>query len=545
MRLRTITWLLVLGFLVGGIAARVAFLRTTLVVVDEFQHLHAAYLVAQGETPYVDFFEHHPPLAYFVMAGLVPMDAPRFATIVEARYLVLILHLLTVALAGLWVRAAAGRREALVAVCLLLGNFFLFGRASLVYLDAFAAPLLVASAWALGGSRGRPLRALVSGLSLGLALLVTQKALAAAVAPLVVFAARALDPAEGRRGWGRDLAAYAAGGLAAALLLAVLLGRDGVAGFVRDAVVLNLQWKARHFPTRELLVLALTDGVVFLVALVGLGLRLRGLVRRRLAAEPADMPALFLAALGTGIFLLPVVWEEYFVLLVPFAVIVAAMTLVDWWQRYVPAGMLRAAFSGTGGRQRAAVAIGLAAVAVVDLLGRRLVAVNTLSLAAFVAVPALWLVLGASLAAVSRRSGAAAARFAVALLVVFPVVQQLDWIHHNSNAAQRARVDYVVDTTSGGDAVFDGYSGAGVFRPHAYRYWFLHEEMRAMLSEEDRGPNVVRALEARRPAIVIVDRHVAALPDVVREHVEARYTDTAFPDIKRRKAAETDLRAQR
>ena len=115
-----------------------------------------------------------------------------------------------------------------------------------------------------------------------------------------------------------------------------------------------------------------------------------------------------------------------------------------------------------------------------------------------------------------------------------------------TNADQRARLDYVLRTTGPDEPVFDGYSGFGVFRPHAYRYWFLHEEMQAMLTDEEKGAAVVRALERAQPPVVVVDGWVKTLPAVVREHVASRYDDTEFPDIKRLRptaAAATGARA--
>ena len=40
-------------------------------VVDEFEHLHASWLVSQGKIPYRDFFEHHHPLLWFLSAPIV------------------------------------------------------------------------------------------------------------------------------------------------------------------------------------------------------------------------------------------------------------------------------------------------------------------------------------------------------------------------------------------------------------------------------------------------------------------------------------------
>ncbi len=36
---------------------------------DEFQHAHAGWLVSQGDVPYVDFWEHHPPFYWYFVAS--------------------------------------------------------------------------------------------------------------------------------------------------------------------------------------------------------------------------------------------------------------------------------------------------------------------------------------------------------------------------------------------------------------------------------------------------------------------------------------------
>ena len=39
---------------------------------DEREHLNAAYLITQGQTPYKDFFEHHHPLLWYLATPIVP-----------------------------------------------------------------------------------------------------------------------------------------------------------------------------------------------------------------------------------------------------------------------------------------------------------------------------------------------------------------------------------------------------------------------------------------------------------------------------------------
>jgi hypothetical protein len=527
---------------------RWAFVNATQIIVDEFEHLHAGYLVARGQVPYLDFFEHHTPLFYYATAAVLPMKSATFQTIVYARYLALACGAVTMLLAWRLVRIVFGRTETLVVACLLLGNFFLFARGSLAYLDTFAAPLVMLSALWLVDSRGRPLRCFGSSVALGLALLFTQKAMVVGLAPAIVFVTRGVRElrAGGERSrWLGDVAAYALGGLVPVALLLILLGIDGFKAFVDEAVLLNMAWKARHFPSRELSVLAITDGAVYVLAIIGATAQLWKLATRGLAVTDEDIPALFLVSLGAGIFLLPVVWEEYFIVLVPFAVVVAGVMLVRWTRPYLSSADAFQPSSGAPHRVGSWAALVLLGVMLADLIARKLVAQNPLSLGALLTVAALWSLILTSIRWTAANDSYRAAVLWMAFVLVFPLIEQADWIYHNSNAQQRERVGYVLSHTGPDEAVFDGYSGYGVFRPHAYRYWFLHEEMQQMLSAKEMGPDIIAALEEGKPPIAIVDAWTSTLPEDVRRYIASNYVDTAFVDIKQRKGRVETLATDR
>jgi len=505
---------------------------------DEYEHMHAAYLVAHGATPFVDFFEHHTPLFYYFAASILPLRTPSFDTMIEARYLSLAAQALTIGLAVCWVRSVVGRAAALVVGILLAGNFCLFVWGTRTYLDTYAAPLLLVSAWALPVQNSRPWRSLLAGATLGLAVLVTQKAVMAAPASAAVFALRLLAERRARAARNAvlcDAAAYVTGALAALGLLPVLLGFDGVAAFVRDAVVLNLHWKARHFPWHQLAALCGSEGFIYVTAVVAVLGGLSRLVRHR-HLEAADVSWLFTVSLAMGIVVIPVVWEEYFVLVLPFAVIVAGMTVLRWWRRYL-------ALDAVVPPQRCALAWGAIAggfllLSTIDLIGLRFSTANPLSFAAFACVPPVWLALSVVgvLARRWRRSWEPAIWLAV--LLILPMAQQADWTPRHPNDGERARVDFIMRVTAATDPVFDGRSGFGVFRPHAYRYWFLHDEMQMMLSDAEKGPDIVRALETQRVPVVIVDEFTRLLPRVVLDYIATHYVDSPFPEIKLRAATE-------
>jgi 4-amino-4-deoxy-L-arabinose transferase-like glycosyltransferase len=103
------------------------------------------------------------------------------------------------------------------------------------------------------------------------------------------------------------------------------------------------------------------------------------------------------------------------------------------------------------------------------------------------------------------------------------------------NDEQRREIQYVLDHTSAADTVLPGWRLTTLFRPHAYFYFFLHEEMRAMLTEQQRGPDVVQALEATRPKIIENDPAVHALEPEVLAYIKRNYEPTGVGVLYRRK----------
>jgi hypothetical protein len=97
---------------------------------DEIEHIHAGWMMAQGLRPYTDFFEHHHPLLWQVLAWILPLTGQTVQTLVLLRGLNLALLLGTIALT-LRLAAAASRdhETAVVAAVLLLSTNHLVLRA--------------------------------------------------------------------------------------------------------------------------------------------------------------------------------------------------------------------------------------------------------------------------------------------------------------------------------------------------------------------------------------------------------------------------------
>ena len=72
---------------------------------------------------------------------------------------------------------------------------------------------------------------------------------------------------------------------------------------------------------------------------------------------------------------------------------------------------------------------------------------------------------------------------AVAALFVVPILALRD-SYRSRNDVQLARLRHVFETTKPTDLVMDGWEGTGVFRPHAFYYYFIDEEPLPMLSAD-------------------------------------------------------------
>jgi hypothetical protein len=91
---------------------------------DEIEHVHASWYVQNGQVPYRDFFEHHHPLLWFLLAPLISLLGEGLSVLAAARLLMLLLA------AGIgWLtwrisRLAGGSGETgFLALAILFANF--------------------------------------------------------------------------------------------------------------------------------------------------------------------------------------------------------------------------------------------------------------------------------------------------------------------------------------------------------------------------------------------------------------------------------------
>jgi hypothetical protein len=493
---------------------------------DELEHLHAAWCVSKGLVPYRDFFEHHTPGLYFLLAPLYSLysvetkveHAVAFMTLARRLMwgLTGAILVLTAWLGWLWRDVRVGSVAAL-----LLGNTLLFLKKTLeVRPDVPCAVLwlgaVVAVTFACRAHDQRAKRAGLlfgtSGLLLGSGIMFSQKLLFALPGMGVALAWLVLRR---RADAGRGAKALLAVALGALLPLAATLGffawTGSLADFIRCNLLINANWRTSFSPAGLLLTLARDSP--FLVAF-GMAGFLRELTR---ITSGSVLLAANAAGLFLGLFLIPVPHAQYYLMLLPFAALFGAGFLVDWVEAIaVPKGSEQTGVP-RGGRARALAGGLLALLCLLVFCGIRAPVPLPVSVA-------LWG--GASLLSVPLlATGRSAASLAVVLAALsvgplFQLRQEFAWTNRNT----LNQIRYVIEKTTPDQSCMDGWKGWGVFRPHAYYYYFIHSEVRAMWTDAQPA-EILAGLRSGSiaPKLLFMDGHLSNVSREVTAYFEEHY----------------------
>jgi hypothetical protein len=132
-----------------------------------------------------------------------------------------------------------------------------------------------------------------------------------------------------------------------------------------------------------------------------------------------------------------------------------------------------------------------------------------------------------------RQAAAAAVLAAVGLPVLLNRPAAVD----DKNTPQLELIRYVQEHTKPTDTLLDGWTGLGVFRPHAFYYSFFHSEVRAMLTDEDRS-ELLSGLEKGTisPELVFLDRNLRAVSPSVTAFLKTHYEPVVGDVIWKKKA---------
>lgn len=465
---------------VGILLGRIPVIPVRFFDQDELEHAHAAWSLFKGLLPYRDFFEHHTPWFYYALAPFFRWfavdqsfeSAMRFMSF--ARGLSLVLTALSVVLVFLLGRLAANRRVGLLAALFLAGQPAVIQKTLEIRPDVPALPFYLAGLWFLLRGLGGPghrqdpadrqdsaaprLRWFFGGgLCFGAAIMCTQKMLF--ILP-GAFAGLGL--------WALAGGPRSSGGAATLrtrvpALLVVLVGV--AVPFAATWAAFAVQGGGHQFIHNNFLLNAkwrMHSGrhiqkvlaTSWLIVALGLVGAVVAMVRFSRARQRPYGDVLLLCTLGGLIAGLGVVPAAY-------------------RQYYLMPLPIVSVFAAQG------------LCFLVEKASERF---------------RPWLLVGAA-----------------AVFLIWPVVD-LTRSFARRDEQQTARLRYVFEHTAPTDTVLDGWMGTAVFRPHPLYYFFMHGELRVMLTEGEKDAYVDAFESGRvRPALIALDQELVALgPRFVR-----------------------------
>ena len=528
--------IVILLFILLAFFLRIPILKVRYFDPDEFQHLHGARQIYHGDVPYRDYFEHHTPILHFTLARLYPIFGEKIRIAFAARAMMMVFSgfilFLTFVLAAMLYGIDAGLFAALfLSYVIMFLEKTIEVRPDLLAVTFWLAALIFMVKGIQRNSVSPSLRwHIFSGLCMGMAIMSTQKTLFAlggiSLSLLWTLIDRRLVESTKQR---LKLAAVFAGGMAVPIGLVCLyfLAHRGLWPFINYNFVMNSRWKVRFAPYNYINQLVRQNPFFVAISLLGLLTATVGMWKREEAAKGGFIPVLPTYTLIACLFVIPVPYRQYYIMFIPLLAVycgyifgkVAAMdvrSLVSAPSRLLILTLLALALL-TGGL---IYTLRYSKPTILDSRNYYLLLWGILAVAAAIAL-------------IFKRSAYVALVISLGI-IAYPLEQTMDQ-RRNRNDGQLATVEFIMNATSPDDAVLDGWSGYGFLRDHAYFYFFLHGEMRAMLSEKEKSDDLIESVEKKRAKVIIYDSAIKALPKKVQEYISANYEPSGYGNIYLRK----------
>ncbi len=290
---------------------------------DEVEAIHTAWLLTEGQRPYLDFFQHHDPLLYYVLAPVVAACGESVWTPVACRLVILAFLAGVFTCTYLLAARLFGRFAALLAVLFLMSSFAFLNRAMEVRPDVPQTlfGLMATVLFFRGEGRVKAWGYFFAGVCLGVSLLFLQKAVFTIAALGAVLLYR-LARKEARA---VDLVACAAGGLLALLPFGVWLV---ACNSPSEYFFLNWTLNAHSLDRVAFLPVAMMfyddSTLLFVFAAIGVAVYPTRARHRELAAVAALLVALLLVVRAP--------FEHYWIPIVPVVAVLAGQGLAAAWR---------------------------------------------------------------------------------------------------------------------------------------------------------------------------------------------------------------------
>lgn len=486
---------------------------------DEFEHLHAAWSIADGQLPYRDFFEHHGPLTYYLLAPFVTWfgDSPHLLTVHRAISAVWI----AIAVAG--IAAVVGSRWKLGFGLTWLFTFpWFLEKAVEGRPDVAAGAIMIWVGWLTikASKTSNRLPAIAAGLAFGVAALFTQKV---AFLGLGIVIGGIIS----RRANGRSAAEAVFYGVVGFLVPWLLAAGwfhycGGLSAFFERTLFTPLTWPSHQKNADEFLLHRLTNFVswapghlaVFTATVLAGFIRMRS-VRRRADGSPVLVCGLIAHLIGA--FIVPP-YLQYSLIACPIAAALIAREFPALWRRSptLVAGLIAGGFMAAAWpRWDELIHVRRSFISYLDVVTTGAVLLSAL----MVVVAGLF------------HRKAAKKIFSVILLVAAfaPGVGRLVGYHlfWSHAAAQRQELAAFGEISPG--PVMDGFTGLGCLRPHVGYWWWINHHSLPLIRKEGALPSIIEAIRNRSPDVIIVDEGVQKLDANILPLLSAGYDQVSFP----------------
>jgi hypothetical protein len=475
------------GLLLFSVILRAALTLNRELDMDEFQHLHTAWMVSRHYLIYRDFWEPHTPLLYYLLLPLFHFFREGPGLVIAARVVMSLTAFGILYMTYALSRLVNDRLTSLLAV-LVLSYAFLFVQKSVeVRPDQPLVILWLASLWvsarALSGGR-RPLWFFYAGLLLGVGFLFSPKALIPLGA--LGFTLTALlflpNPRRSLLSFLKIQCAYVSGFLPPALAcLAFFYHLGALREMFNYTLLENFTFPHTYHPTY---LLYLRNICFFVLAFAGIAICVRNFQSytrlERVCHLALLLPALFL--LAVTLFLVAYPFPQITLLFLPLFAVYGAGAFRNSLDRVLTPR--RTPDGAQSGR------------VMPSPKGALFFACTT----------------------------------AAALLIPCALLLLKERPFTKTNAGQFRTMEYVLSLTRPTDAVFDGEE-AYVFRPQAYFYGSLVQGVVWRIQHGEVNDDIPRSLISTDCRVVIYDGRVATLPRPDQLFIESRYEPSPEPGV--------------
>ncbi len=511
---------------------------------DEFMHLHSAWSIHKGLIPYRDYFDHYTPLfrlffaPFFYLFNVETKIQDAIGFLFFARKLEWLISgavvLLTFWLGKLWRSVESG----LVAALLLLTSEAYWNLALEVRPDPLSTVFgLLAVIFAVRAARvpDEPLirrkRFFWSGLFLALGFLTIQK-------DVYEFPGFALGmcwymwkpSGKGTRASRiADVAIQFTGFCIPMCLTAAYFAlQHGLTQFIRYNFLFYLGGPHDSL-YRPLMQFLYANPFLGIFSVAGLLISLSAVFQQKLPVRGDFIVAPAALSYIAGLFFIPTPYYQYYILFLPLVSVFASSFLFGTIDRFRE--LRERATSGQW--MSLAAASSFAVLWILILICR-----NAGTERPLILVIGFWFsaFLG-SILLVFWRVPAFAIVFFMAVTSAAPSFRLLNSYASPGINSEFDEMRYILANTSPQDTVMDGYRGSGIFRPHAYFFWFMPFNDRERIPMNDRE-KLLADLHSGSivPKVILFDINLRNLTPGVTEFFEINYEPTGEGVIWKRKS---------